>query len=99
MTEPLSPRPVVIIGAGWFGRETAALLEALRTGGEFVAAGFADDSAELHGQTVAGLPVLGEVELARERSELGVIVTVGNPHRHDAKRGIVERLGLDRAAT
>jgi sugar O-acyltransferase (sialic acid O-acetyltransferase NeuD family) len=95
VTESPSPRPVLIIGAGGFGRETAALLETLRTDGEFEGAGFADDSPELRDRTIAGLPVLGAVDIAREREDLGVVVTVGNPGSYDAKRSIVERLALD----
>lgn len=101
MTERSSPQAVLIVGAGGFGRETAALLDALRARGGSEAAGFADDSPELQGRSVVGLPVLGGVEIARELVELGVVVTVGNPRGYDAKRAIVERLDLepDRYAT
>lgn len=95
MTERFLPRPVLIVGAGGFGRETAALLEALRAEGEFEAAGFADDSDELQGSTIAGLPVLGPVDIVGELDQYGVVVTVGNPRSYDAKRSIVGRLGLD----
>lgn len=87
------PRRVLIVGAGGFGRETASLLVALE--GAFAAAGFADDSADLQGQQVAGLPVLGGIEIACDRKDLGVVVTVGNPRRYDAKQMIVERLDLE----
>lgn len=95
MTTRSLPRQVLIAGAGGFGRETAALLEALGGEGEFEAAGFADDSEELHGTTVAGLPVLGAIEIARDLVELGVVVTVGSPRNYGVKRAIVERLDLD----
>lgn len=94
MTTAGAPRRVLIVGAGGFGRETAAVLEALRAEGEFAAAGFVDDSPDLAGGTVAGLPVLGGVAVARDRDDLGLVVTVGNPRRYDTKRLIVERLGL-----
>ena len=55
-------RSIVIIGAGGFGRETASLLEALQPDVE--ALGFLDDSPELAGGKVAGLPVLGTVDEA-----------------------------------
>lgn len=95
MTERSSPRPVLIVGAGGFGRETAALLEELRAHGEFEAAGFADDSDELQGSTIAGLPVLGPVHIASESDEYGVVVTVGNPRSYDSKHRIVGRLDLN----
>jgi len=89
-----TPRRVLIVGAGGFGRETASLLAALSSDGRFEAAGFADDSAELQGRSIAGVPVLGGVDIARDRKDLGVVVTVGNPRRYDAKQKIVDRLGL-----
>jgi len=95
MSELGSARQVLIVGAGGFGRETASLLSALASHGTFEAAGFADDSPQLIGQSVTGLPVLGPVEIARDREELGVVVTVGNPNNYDARRSIVERLSLD----
>jgi sugar O-acyltransferase (sialic acid O-acetyltransferase NeuD family) len=85
----------LIVGAGGFGRETASLLSALAKAGVFEAAGFADDSPSLQGQTVVGLPILGPVEIARERDDLGVVVTVGSPKDYGSKRAIVERLDLD----
>ena len=94
MSEVSVPVPVLIVGAGGFGRETLSLLAALEASGTFVATGFADDSPDLQGRSVAGLPVLGPVDIARELHELGVVVTVGNPRRYDTKRMIVERLGI-----
>lgn len=94
MTRGPSSRGVLIVGAGGFGRETASALDAIAGAGGDHAVGFADDSPDLIGATVAGLPVLGGVDLARDRTDLGVVVTVGNPRRFDAKRAIVERLDL-----
>jgi len=94
MTSPDAPRGVLIIGAGGFGRETAALLAVLREAGEFEAVGFLDDSAELQGESVAGLPVLGEIDAARDLHAYGVVVTIGNPRAYDTKRKIVDRLNL-----
>ena len=95
MTGSDSPRGVLIIGAGGFGRETAALLTVLREAGEFEAVGYLDDSDDLQGKSVAGLPVLGGVDAARDLDAYGVIVTIGNPRAYDTKRKIVDRLGLD----
>ena len=86
-------RSIVIIGAGGFGRETASLLEALRPDVE--ALGFLDDSPELAGGKVAGLPVLGTVEDAAGFEGSRFVVTAGSPRRFDVKRLIVERLDLD----
>ncbi len=86
-------RSIVIIGAGGFGRETASLLEALRP--DLEALGFLDDSPELVGGKVAGLPVLGTVDEAPTFDTSRFVVTAGSPRRFDVKRMIVERLGLD----
>jgi sugar O-acyltransferase (sialic acid O-acetyltransferase NeuD family) len=88
-------RSIVIVGAGGFGRETASLLEALRP--EVDALGFLDDSPELAGGKVAGLPVLGTVDEAPAFADARFVVTAGSPRRFDVKRVIVERLGLDHA--
>lgn len=95
MNRVSAPVPVLIVGAGGFGGETASLLAALEAEGTFTAAGFADDSAELQGGSVAGVPILGPIDIARDRVSLSVVVTVGNPRRYDAKEAIVERLDLD----
>ncbi len=84
---------IVIIGAGGFGRETASLLAALRP--DMEALGFLDDSPELAGGKVAGLPVLGTVDEASTFDTARFVVTAGSPRRFDVKRLIVERLGLD----
>ena len=95
MTYSSASRAVLIVGAGGFGRETASLLHTLGSAGSFKAAGFADDSPELRGQSIVGLPVLGSVDIARDLKNLGVVVTVGNPHKYDSKAAIVERLDLE----
>jgi sugar O-acyltransferase (sialic acid O-acetyltransferase NeuD family) len=41
------------------------------------------------------VPILGPIDIARDRVSLSVVVTVGNPGRYDAKEAIVERLDLD----
>ena len=95
MNKVSTPVPVLIVGAGGFGRETASLLAALEDEGTYMAAGFADDSSELQGRSLADVPILGPIEIARDLVTLGVVVTVGNPRRYDAKEAIVERLDLD----
>ena len=73
---------VVIIGAGGHGREVADILRHQAREGEAVAPlGFVDESAELHGREVDGLPVLGGwswFEGARPEG-LAVVCAVGTP--------------------
>ena len=57
--------PIVLVGAGGLGRETAALLDALIDAGTaWQPIGFVDDDPALEGANVAGLPVLGPVASA-----------------------------------
>lgn len=73
---------VVIIGAGGHGREVADILRyqaSERTRSQVL--GFVDDNCGLHGQTVDGLPVLGDWSWFEsiDRAEVAVICAVGQP--------------------
>lgn len=83
--------PLVIVGAGGFGRETAQLASSLP---EFSVRGFLDDDAELAGASFSGVPVLGPISALSEHPDAKVVVTIGNPERYDVRRTIVERVGL-----
>ena len=100
----VAPRPLVLVGAGGFARETAQLIRQHPTvgpAGEFYAvAGFLDDDPRRQGTLVDGTPVLGPCEDAREHAErgAGVLVCVGNPGDPTSRRRLVARLGLPDAA-
>ena len=84
-------KPLVIVGAGGLGRETAALVEAINavSPGAWAVVGFADDGAALRGAAVQGLPVRGGVDwLARQR-DLHYVLAVGASR---VRRQIGERL-------
>jgi sugar O-acyltransferase (sialic acid O-acetyltransferase NeuD family) len=93
-------RPLVLVGAGGFARETVQLLRqhpAVGLHGEsYAVAGFLDDDADRHGTLVDGTPVLGPTDLAREHAARGaaVLVCVGNPGAPTSRRSLVARLGL-----
>ncbi|WP_164084909.1 NeuD/PglB/VioB family sugar acetyltransferase [Pseudazoarcus pumilus] len=70
---------VVIIGAGGHGQTIAeALFAATRAGHPVRAAGFLDDTPELRGTTVAGLPVLGPLSHAKDVECDAFIVGIGD---------------------
>jgi sugar O-acyltransferase (sialic acid O-acetyltransferase NeuD family) len=95
-------RPLVIVGAGGFARETADAVRAVHwMDREYDLIGFLDDDPSLHGHEVAGLPVLGPVDAVRNDPDVALIVCVGRPDAYTARRDLVERLGLpeDRYAT
>ncbi len=92
--------PVVVVGAGGFGREVVAACASGATvdGRPAQVLGFVDDADDLG--VVSGTPVLGGVELARAGGPLEdvrVVVSVGNPRRFDVRRRIVAALGRRRA--
>jgi sugar O-acyltransferase (sialic acid O-acetyltransferase NeuD family) len=88
---------VIIIGAGGHGREVADILShQAQVTGDLTPLGFVDDNSGLHGQRVAGLPVLGDWTWFEgvDRTEVVVVCTAGSPPvcRRLAQRA--EGLGL-----
>lgn len=93
---------LVIIGAGGFARETAAAVTAVNeVRAIYRLLGHLDDNPALHGQQRAGVPILGGLELLGELPDASVVVCVGNPRDHTARRRVVARLDqpLHRYAT
>lgn len=83
-------QPLVIIGAGGFGREVAWLVEDLnRERARWELLGFLDESKELHGKAINGYPVLGDLSWAKRQGSGGVaaVCAIGDPK---AKRRLVE---------
>ncbi len=96
-----SARPLVIVGAGGFARETAQLLArhpgSAIDGSAHRVIGFLDDDPRRHGTSVDGLPVLGpSIEVHRHvAAGAAVLVCVGNPGAPSSRQELVARLGLD----
>jgi len=82
---------VVIIGGGGHGREMAALLQRMQGAGSPIQAmGFVDNKMELCGQTLQNLPVLGDLEWARNHiHDYAFVCAIGNPA---ARREVVRQL-------
>lgn len=85
-----SSRPLVIIGAGGFGREVAALVEARNAVEQtWDLRGFVDDDASLHTQSVMGYSVLGSVSWLSKREELLYSIAIGDGKtRHEITRAL-----------
>jgi sugar O-acyltransferase (sialic acid O-acetyltransferase NeuD family) len=80
----VTPRPLVIVGCGGFGREVLAIIQALLARGEsWVVEGFYDDSpSPLAVSRVRGLglTVLGSVSaLAARRTPFSAVLAIGSP--------------------
>lgn len=94
-------RPLVIIGAGGFARETAEIVRAIN--GQrptWQLLGYLDDDPCLWGLERAGLAVLGGTEWLAS-TDVSTVVCVGSPRNFASRASIVERLALaeDRYAT
>jgi sugar O-acyltransferase (sialic acid O-acetyltransferase NeuD family) len=88
---------LVIVGAGGFSRETAALTRAInRQAGTWELLGFVDDDPAKHGATVDGVPVLGGTDAIPRLIDEGarVVVCTGSPSDYGSRERIVVRLGL-----
>ena len=89
----MTPRRVVLVGAGGHGRGTLEILRARRAAGlpcpEPV--GFVDDDPGRAGMEVGGLPVLGPVDRLLEMAdeEVGAILAIASAR---AKRTLAERI-------
>ncbi|HET6950036.1 MAG TPA: hypothetical protein VFI47_06665, partial [Acidimicrobiales bacterium] len=97
-----APEPLVVVGAGGFGRETVEVARAVNAAHEarhgaprWEVAGFLDDDPARWGTTVGGTTILGPVAAAADRPSARVVVCTGNPGNYTSKRAIVRRLGLD----
>jgi sugar O-acyltransferase (sialic acid O-acetyltransferase NeuD family) len=93
--------PLVLVGAGGFGRETAELVRAVnaaheaRTGGaRWELLGFLDDDPARRGTTLTGTPVLGGLDTLGDLPEPRLVLCTGHPGNFASKRKIAARLGL-----
>ena len=98
----MAQRPLLIVGAGGFGRETLEAVRALnRVEPTWDVLGFLDDDEARHGLEVDGLPIVGSIACAADHPDAQVVVTIGNPDNFTVRRRIVGRIGSepDRYAT
>jgi sugar O-acyltransferase (sialic acid O-acetyltransferase NeuD family) len=86
---------LLLVGTGGFGREAAEAARAADVAGApWRLTGFLDDDPARHGTEVAGLPVLGPPELARDRPDTLLVLCTGRPDDYGSRRRLAERLAL-----
>jgi sugar O-acyltransferase (sialic acid O-acetyltransferase NeuD family) len=91
----VSGRPLLIVGAGGFGRETAEAVRAVNAERPtWDLLGFLDDDPSLRGREVDGVPVLGPLANLERYTDGMLVVSVGRPDNYFARKRIVQRLGL-----
>jgi sugar O-acyltransferase (sialic acid O-acetyltransferase NeuD family) len=90
--------PLVIVGAGGFGRETADAVMAVNDDGPtWQLLGFADDDPALRGKSVAGVEVLGPIDQVLQTfPDVMMIVATGRPDNYFSRSRLVRRLNLPR---
>jgi sugar O-acyltransferase (sialic acid O-acetyltransferase NeuD family) len=94
-------RPLVVVGAGGFARETVQLLRAHPAcgpgGAGYQVLGFLDDDPDRWSTTVDGTPVFGPSAEVHDHVARGaaVLVCVGSPAAPASRQRLVGRLGLD----
>lgn len=80
---------LVIIGAGGFGRETAALVESINAESDpWLLRGFLDDDASLHATDILDYPVLGGIDWMADKNDLHFAIAIGAPA---ARREVARR--------
>lgn len=89
------PEPLIIVGAGGHGRETA-LAHVLRSG-EGLFLGFLDDRAA--GPTPEAWPVIGRVDSAAEHARAEFLIAINDPRIRRAVATRLAGLGVTRWAT
>jgi len=90
--------PLVLLGSGGFGRETAEVVRAINAAcadrPRWELAGFLDDDPVRWGTVVAGTEVLGGLDELASLPDARVVICTGHPGNFTSKRRIVERLAL-----
>jgi sugar O-acyltransferase (sialic acid O-acetyltransferase NeuD family) len=92
--------PLLLVGSGGFGRETAEAVRAINAAGSAPSwdlLGFLDDDPARRGTTVSGTPVLGGLDLVAQRPDARVVICTGHPGDFASKARIVQRLALPAA--
>jgi sugar O-acyltransferase (sialic acid O-acetyltransferase NeuD family) len=97
-----APEPLVIVGAGGFGRETVEVVRAVNDAHEarcghprWALIGIADDDPGRWGTTIVDTPVIGPAAVVAERSSARIVVCAGSPVNRTSKLDIVARLAVE----
>lgn len=87
--------PLLLIGAGGFARETVELVRAINEEAPtWELVGLLDDTPELHGEEILGVPVLGPCTAADEHPQASVAACVASPQDPPRRLRLVDRLAL-----
>jgi sugar O-acyltransferase (sialic acid O-acetyltransferase NeuD family) len=88
-------RPLMLVGAGGFARETLELVHAVNAvTPTWRVLGLLDDDPHLHGSRIHGFEVLGSCEAVHDHPEALVTACVASPKEPTRRLSLVARLGL-----
>lgn len=81
---------LIIVGAGGLGRGVAALVESINARTPtWHLRGFVDDDEALHGDSVMGYPVHGDVDWLSQKTDLRFVTAIGD---REARRHVANQL-------
>jgi sugar O-acyltransferase (sialic acid O-acetyltransferase NeuD family) len=90
-----APQPLVLVGSGGFGRETAELVRTINAAApRWDLLGFLDGDERRWGTRVSGTRVIGGLDALVALPDPAVVVCTGHPGCFTSKKRIVERLAL-----
>lgn len=93
MTEKM--RPLLLVGAGGFGRETVEVVRAINDRAPtWDLLGFLDDRPALRGGSLDDVDVLGPTAAVADRPDAMVALCTGSPRDFSSRRRIARRLDL-----
>jgi sugar O-acyltransferase (sialic acid O-acetyltransferase NeuD family) len=88
-------RPLLVIGAGGFARETLELIRAINAvDPAWDVVGILDDDPAMHGRAIHGVAVIGPSATAHDHPDALVCACVASPDDPLRRLALVERLGL-----
>jgi sugar O-acyltransferase (sialic acid O-acetyltransferase NeuD family) len=88
-------KKLIVIGGGGGAPETIEIVHAINAvHHRWDLVGLLDDRAELHGSEIAGLPVIGSVDVATRYDDADFVICIGGAFSYFARKQIVRRLGL-----
>jgi sugar O-acyltransferase (sialic acid O-acetyltransferase NeuD family) len=88
----MTPRPLLLVGAGGLAREVLAAARTMPDSWDPI--GALDDNPLRHGTSLDGVPVLGPIGLVGKYPEAAVVVCMANSRRPGGRLDMAEGLGL-----
>jgi sugar O-acyltransferase (sialic acid O-acetyltransferase NeuD family) len=87
--------PLIVLGAAGTAADVVDIVfELNRAGSRYEILGLLDDDTRKHGQSFAGVPVLGPLTDAVRWPQARLVNALGSPRSYRSRAGLIARLGL-----